>query len=196
MLMTTVHDGSQNQSSKSSRVAKLTISSGEPSESIKQTKQISNSIKTKSISIPNKFSGQSVSSVNANLKISKMNKSTRLRNDYFLNSSKSYISQRSLNNTNCNQTSDSEDLSSKIEVKSESLENTIVPILIVSSKNKLKSKHSDHFDQKTRAKYINTQRVKNKQIATATGTATINTNDSLDQAQLLSNKINHYINQV
>ena len=104
MLMTTVHDGSQNQSSKSSRVSKLTISSGEPSESIKQTKQMSNSIKTKSISIPNKFSGQSVSSVNANLKISKMNKSTRLRNDYFLNSSKSYISQRSLNNTNCNQT--------------------------------------------------------------------------------------------
>ena len=230
MMTTTVHDtASSSRTPKPTRVAKLTVStSNEISTSDQSTTLNKKSIKTKTISIPNKplnsenasVSNSSIpnTTASANFTISKLKKTSSLnsskKTDYFLNSHKTYFGNRLLPfQSGNNATSDSEDISSKIEVKSENLEETLVPILIVSSKNKLKTKYSDHFDQKARAKFNNPQRVKKKQnkITTAFSNTNININsgsisssninklneihlqNGFDQAQV---KINHYINQV
>lgn len=239
MMMATVHDAtsvsSSQTTSKSSRVAKLNISTTSNDLALtndthpQTTLNKTSCIRRKTISIPSNHASAAHFTTS---KLKKTNSLNSKKSDYLLNtSSKSYFGTRfaqQLTNgsSNYSQASDSEDMSSKLEVKSESLEETLVPILIVSSKNQLKAKYSDHFDQKTRAKYNNAQRIKKKQVSynkittafsnTSTTTNNSNINSSISSSRSninkfndiqnaslngsdqtqIKNKINHYINQV
>ncbi len=233
MMATTVHDtAASSQSSKPARITKLTMSSSSeiPSESANKplgSHTALTRIKTKTIAIPSKPTEQSnqsnhqqnqqqLSSSSSNLtnsnSLSFKHKHTKIRSDYY--SHKNYFSQAGKTATHLaaattTTTSDSDDPSSKLEIKSASLEDTIVPILIVSSRNKLKTKYSDHFDQKTRAKFNNAPRIKKKQtnltasvsdssnttidtiVATSTNTS-INNNNNANNANSNKNKSNDF----
>ncbi len=199
---------------KPARIAKITLSASDvsPTTTSRSLKASNlNRIKTKTISIPNSKLAKDHSHAiitNSNLTITKMNQQAKIAKEYFAHTSKNYFT-KTLNQTaaavaaaTVANASDSggDDFSSKTDIIKSTSMNEDETILIVSSstKNKLKSKNSDNFDQKQRAKYNYAQRFKNKQNKTAISISNSKSNDfdNINNIDQVKNKINHYVNQV
>ena len=194
---------------KPARIAKITLSASDvsPTTTSRSLKASNlNRIKTKTISIPNSKLAKDHSHAiitNSNLTITKMNQQAKIAKEYFAHTSKNYFT-KTLNQTAAaavaatvaNASDSGDDFSSKTDIIKSTSINEDETILIVSS-TKLKSKNSDNFDQKQRAKYNYAQRFKNKQNKTAISISNSKSNDfEINNFDQVKNKINHYVNQV